>query len=737
MPRLTLRTLLAYIDDTLEPHQARALGQKVANSDEARVLIERIKKVTRRRGLTAPTTHGDEHSVSDPNMVAAYLSDNLDGPHLRELEENCLDSDVHLAEVAACHQILTLVLTTPVRVPPSANQRMYQIVEAPAGDPSGRPGNIIPVGGVRPAAPVHAEADDPDAALLLGMKRYAASDSWAGRIGLVGAVGAVAGSLALAVLMALPHRQPAPPDTSVASYASVPTPTPTPTPNGSGSSTIPDPKPVDAKPIDPKPVDPKKDPDLGTKKPEDPPKVDPKKEPDPKADPGPKLNDPVKPPLNGDEQIGEMKTENVIILSREPAPRSNWLRIDPLNGAVRASNTIMALPGYKADVKLKSGVSVYLWGNVPEQVAMKAMVMQSRVRFHPPPEGFAADITLESGRIYLKSTKAGAKIRLRIVSEVWDVTLKDEKSDVCAQVSTAFIPGTAYAREGGIKPKTEICLAVVAGTAELNVPSRFKKIEGITAGNQIEWDNQVSTLSGKKPLRGDLFPDRLPALEAEYGKALQRVLSDAAKNLDDPEGVRVLLKERLSAPPPDAFFRGGLTALQVLGIAFPTQWAEYSQAAIMDGPDTPEMLKDMIDDLSDRVRWYARQSAVIATSFWIAQTPGNTNLFVKAMLGKGWRDDDADLIAHLLRGYSSAATGDTAAVDFLVGLLDHDHATVREAALGNLLAFFDPEAAMVPELRIDVAVRKEPGAEKAYESFLKAWKARAEVIKKKMMAEKK
>ena len=50
--RLTLRTLLAYLDDTLDPSQAREIGQKVAESHVAQELIDRIKKVTRRRGLT-------------------------------------------------------------------------------------------------------------------------------------------------------------------------------------------------------------------------------------------------------------------------------------------------------------------------------------------------------------------------------------------------------------------------------------------------------------------------------------------------------------------------------------------------------------------------------------------------------------------------------------------------------------------------------------------------------------
>src|SRR6266545_5484894 len=45
MAQLTLRTLLAYIDDTLEPAMARQLGAKVAESDLAQELIEKIKRV--------------------------------------------------------------------------------------------------------------------------------------------------------------------------------------------------------------------------------------------------------------------------------------------------------------------------------------------------------------------------------------------------------------------------------------------------------------------------------------------------------------------------------------------------------------------------------------------------------------------------------------------------------------------------------------------------------------------
>src|SRR6516164_6850228 len=141
--RLTLRTLLAYLDDTLEPSQARLIGQKVGESPVAQELIDRIKRVTRRRSLANPPPLGDD-STLDPNTVAEYLSDELPPEELSEVEQTCLENDVYLAEVAACHQILTLMLSEPARVPPTARQRMYQLVKGPESIPYRRPPDFAP-----------------------------------------------------------------------------------------------------------------------------------------------------------------------------------------------------------------------------------------------------------------------------------------------------------------------------------------------------------------------------------------------------------------------------------------------------------------------------------------------------------------------------------------------------------------------------------------------------------------
>ncbi len=124
--RLTLRTLLAWLDDTLDPNQVREIGKQVAESPFAQELSDRIHRVTRQRRLSVPASSGAE--AIDPNLVASYLDNDLDPDSVAEFEKKCLTTDVNLAEVASVHQILSL-LGQKVQVPPEARTRMYQLVK--------------------------------------------------------------------------------------------------------------------------------------------------------------------------------------------------------------------------------------------------------------------------------------------------------------------------------------------------------------------------------------------------------------------------------------------------------------------------------------------------------------------------------------------------------------------------------------------------------------------------------
>lgn len=124
--RLTLRTLLAWLDDTLSPAEVREIGKQVAESPFASELKDRIYRVTRQRRLTVPPRTGPD--AVDANVVASYLDNELEPDLVADFEKKCLTSDVHLAEVSSVHQILSLV-GQKAKVPVEARERMYRLIK--------------------------------------------------------------------------------------------------------------------------------------------------------------------------------------------------------------------------------------------------------------------------------------------------------------------------------------------------------------------------------------------------------------------------------------------------------------------------------------------------------------------------------------------------------------------------------------------------------------------------------
>jgi hypothetical protein len=114
------------MDDVLDPADKEELAKKIESSDFAKDLVHQTRDSVRRLRLSAPQVIGSGMGM-DPNTVAEYLDNVLPPDQVGDYERICLDSDLHLAETAACHHVLTMVLGEPAEVEPRARQRMYMV----------------------------------------------------------------------------------------------------------------------------------------------------------------------------------------------------------------------------------------------------------------------------------------------------------------------------------------------------------------------------------------------------------------------------------------------------------------------------------------------------------------------------------------------------------------------------------------------------------------------------------
>jgi hypothetical protein len=644
--RLTLRTLLAYLDDTLEPAAAKEIGQKLTESPVAQDLVSRIKEVTRRRRVTAPSLIGDD---VDPNVLAEYLDNLLPPDAVAELETHCLESDVHLAEAAACHQILTLI-GQPAGVSDAMKQKMYDLVHAIESIPAER----RPMPSSRVAAPPSVFAQRPQlariltaAAILLG----AVGIAWLVWVSLPPKDTGLSGdNNALARNDSdkgppghfIPNRraleEEEPPDAALdsqppASDIRVP---PT------SEEELPGTRPDRSDAIDP----------LATEMPETKPPANETEtttadaakpgdsasetttEPPKEASVPPAPNPPAEKPL---AVLGNYASTSGVMLRTDESGR-DWKRVNSRSD-IHESERVLCLPWYRAAIQAPTGATV-------------EMVGETELLLLPPDEGVDVHMQLDRGRIVLATNQEGATFQIDFLNQSWRLTTKAPEVVVGLMLSPIWRAGGPFSFEATIfVPRGEVDFQTAGETEALGGPV------------QMRWSS-IGTARAKEALNAAPAWMEREELTASEIRAAALLEDDLRHNPRTERPVALALVDATNSDRKESRFLGVLS-LAAIG-----------------------RLPALIDAMNTNGRRELRQAAIAALRRHIARGPAYEDALRQALFVKFSKSQEhAQGVIDLLRGYSDAEFLQLQKKDYedLVKLLSPDRELlIRELAIINL-----------------------------------------------------
>jgi hypothetical protein len=639
--RLTLRTLLAYLDDTLEPLEIKAIGQKVAESEPAQELITRIKQVTRRRRITTPPATGP--NSFDPNTVSDYLDNELSAEQIAEVEKLCLDSDVHLAEVAACHQILTLVLGEPAVVPPTAKERMYGLVQGREAIPFRKA-----KAGTHNSPTASGDADD-DELYLLGLPFYRQGGwlRWALPIGAVLLVLIV--GVALWQLMSGEQPPTTSPQVAQKSNGEANLPeksgkTPanaqekasTPDSNGRSSAERANEDKKQSSSTQPSASSPSDTKQPGQTKTEQ--GVSPNaaggSQTIARADVAPSPGGLERtagrgqgtgreaPPRKERAVVGKYYVADTgppsLLVQRKD--NDAWTRLKP-GSALSTGDQLMSLPGFASELRLDKGVNLLLRGHVreftPSDREARAMdhLQESAIVLHNPKDT-DVDLTLLRGRLYLSNHKAnesrGLTVRLRFENKAWDLTLQPG-SEVLVDLLKSRMAGSG-------EPLAFLKLFLLKGDAGIALERERYPDLSDPGRAQFFWVS-LNPSTYDRP--------KLSAQELDFAKRVlfaKRFIADTqqAKSMD--LALKAIRDRMTVDKPPQVALQETLSNNQYSE----HQLALYCLAAL-------DEVKDLLDVLgkADLPHGLDRDNAIFGLRRWLDHGPGQSERLFDEKSGKG------------------------------------------------------------------------------------------------------
>jgi hypothetical protein len=387
-------------------------------------------------------------------------------------------------------------------------------------------------------------------------------------------------------------------------------------------------------------------------------------------------------------------------------PWQGWERLSP-DAAVRSSDTLMALPGFRANLVLDKGVDILLWGNVPP-FFMNLPLLESAIVLHENPD-YDVDLTLLRGRIIISNhkIKGPATVRIRFYNErerkeAWDLTIQQD-----TEVGIERIGG--FRTEDPFDPRTGVPPVILASLVMLHGEARARLDEfrawslqapgpgAATTPALVSWDN-IGRGADVRPIDMETLKywDNRAIPDKPEAKAMQGSMDRFDKEFKDKKPLNIVAKERTGDESRESRY---------LGV--------YCLGAI----DNVPALLDMLGDPNEN-RHEKRDAASVALQSWICRQGGN-DLKVYDILvnAKRYSKEDASVALQLLHGISDEQQKRPETWDWLIQQLKND-----KPAIGYL-AYLRLYSLVPPEVVKSVKLPYNPAADKAQkEAVVRAWK---------------
>jgi hypothetical protein len=687
--RLTLRTLLAYLDGILEKGDAEELSAKIHESEFATNQVHRIRDVTKRIRLAAPKLLGQGAGL-DPNTVADYLDNTLPPERAPDFEKVCLESDVHLAEVAACHHILTMVLGEPAEVEAATRQRMYHLVgpgslagqtipppPAPIDKARGdvaAPGSPPPLATVEPVAAVRRDLQVPD---YLRQSTGQRIRPWLALAALLLAGAAAVfmfGGEELRKKLGLAANAPPPSDPPqqveapkppvdrvspaqpIADKVAINSDSVKPATPSGDSAPPPERKAVEkSEAVQPSSIEKTESPSPEPKPREETPAAQEKLVPTappnpPPPNPGRNEPPPVKTPLPAGAMIGQYAAPDDVLL-RYDAKGETWVRLSP-GTPLALGDRLLALPGFRPPILFNTGVALQLDGGTIIQLISG--------------DDGAPGVHVEYGRLLRWGTsgKTGVTCRARVGEHLGTIRFSDPDSAIAVEVYRYYEPG-----EDPISAPGPIVadVAVIGGQIEWLADGE-PQATVVLAGTGRTWVGK--TLATSKPLLK--IPGWIDPLQPS--EIDQRAMDDIKKKLVPGEPIGLAITELMAE-----VRRSETRSLAARGVGF---LGKYDA-----------LLAGLKDESLAWAQWRVKYVGALRSA--ILRGPEEATLVRDALISKFGAKMGADLY-RMLCGYNPRQLT-TGADEGLVELLSHDELPYRVLAFYNLQAITQVSHGYRPE----------------------------------------